>query len=124
METVSPNFFVNDIEKSIKFYNLLGFKTVATVPEQGEIIWAMMNCGNINFMFQTFKSLGNDLPLVQRQNGGSLILYIQIKGIRNYFNQIKDNVTIIKGLEKTFYGATEFSIKDINNFILTFAEDE
>ena len=124
METVSPNFFVDDIEKSIKFYNLLGFKTVATVPEQGEIIWAMMNCGNINFMFQTFKSLGNDLPLVQRQNGGSLILYIQIKGIRNYFNQIKDNVTIIKGLEKTFYGATEFSIKDINNFILTFAEDE
>lgn len=124
METVSPNFFVDDIEKSIEFYKLLGFKTVATVPEQGDIIWAMMNCGNINFMFQTFKSLGNDLPLVQKKNGGSLILYIQIKGIRNYFNQIKDNVTIIKGLEKTFYGATEFSIKDINNFILTFAEDE
>jgi hypothetical protein len=31
---------------------------------------------------------------------------------------------IVKGIEKTFYGATEFSIQDINGYILTFAEDE
>ena len=37
---------------------------------------------------------------------------------------VKDNVTIYKGLEKTFYGATEFSIIDINNYVLTFAENE
>jgi len=30
---------------------------------------------------------------------------------------------VIKGLEKTFYGATEFSITDNNGFVLTFAED-
>jgi len=30
----------------------------------------------------------------------------------------------IKGLEKTFYGATEFSIEDNNGYLLTFAEDE
>jgi len=28
------------------------------------------------------------------------------------------------GLEKTFYGATEFSIADNNNYMITFAEDE
>ena len=33
-------------------------------------------------------------------------------------------LNIIKGLEKTFYGATEFSIQDINGYILTFAEGE
>jgi hypothetical protein len=27
-------------------------------------------------------------------------------------------------LQKTFYGATEFSILDNNNYVLTFAEDE
>jgi hypothetical protein len=36
----------------------------------------------------------------------------------------KDNVKVIKGLEKTFYGATEFSIQDNNGYLLTFAEDE
>jgi uncharacterized glyoxalase superfamily protein PhnB len=33
-------------------------------------------------------------------------------------------VTVVKGLEKQFYGATEFSIKDNNGYVLTFAEDE
>jgi hypothetical protein len=27
---------------------------------------------------------------------------------------------VIKGLEKTFYGATEFSIEDNNGYLLTF----
>ena len=124
METVSPNIFVTDIKQTIDFYKQLGFNVVATVPEQGDIIWAMMTCGTVTFMFQTFESLGNDLPMISRQNGGSLLLYIQTTEIRKFFDQIKDNVKVVKGLEKTFYGATEFSIEDNNGYLLTFAEDE
>ena len=75
-------------------------------------------------MFQTFKSLGNELPSISRQSGGSLLFYIKTTEIRNFFEQIKDNVKVVKGLEKTFYGATEFSIEDNNGYLLTFAEDE
>ncbi|MDR9457859.1 MAG: hypothetical protein RI572_10675 [Salegentibacter sp.] len=75
-------------------------------------------------MFQTFESLSNELPLVSRENGGSLLLYIQTNEIRNFFDKIKDKVKVIKGLEKTFYGATEFSIEDNNGYLLTFAEVE
>ena len=124
METVSPNIFVTDIKLTIDFYKQLGFKVVTTVPEQGDIIWAMMTCGNVTFMFQTFESLGNDLPMISRQNGGSLLLYIQTTEIRKFFDQIKDNIKVVKGLEKTFYGATEFSIEDNSGYLLTFAEDE
>ncbi len=97
---------------------------VATVPEKGDFVWAMMTCGNVTFMFQTYDSLGSELPTISRQDGGSLLLYIQIKEIRLFHDKIKDKVNIIKGLEKTFYGATEFSIQDINGYVLTFAEDE
>jgi uncharacterized glyoxalase superfamily protein PhnB len=124
MDSISPNIFVKDINKSIDFYKQLGFNVVTTVPEQGDIVWAMMNCGNVTVMFQTFESLGNDLPMISRQNGGSLLLYIQTTEIRKFFDQIKDNVKVVKGLEKTFYGATEFSIEDNNGYLLTFAEDE
>jgi uncharacterized glyoxalase superfamily protein PhnB len=124
METVSPNIFVTDIKQTIDFYKQLGFSVVATVPEQGDIIWAMMTCGTVTFMFQTFESLGNDLPMISRQNGGSLLLYIQTTEIRKFFDQIKDNVKVVKGLEKAFHGATEFSIEDNNGYLLTFAEDE
>jgi uncharacterized glyoxalase superfamily protein PhnB len=124
MESVSPNIFVRDINATIAFYKLLGFELVMTVPEQGDAVWAMMKCGEVTFMFQTYASLGDALPDVSRQDGGSLLLYIKLKNIRAFFAGLKDKVTIVQGLEKTFYGATEFSIKDNNGYILTFAEDE
>ena len=82
MESVSPNIFVKDINQTIDFYKQLGFITVMTVPEQGEFIFALMTCGKVTFMFQTFASLADELPMISRQDGGSLLLYIQIKEIR------------------------------------------
>jgi uncharacterized glyoxalase superfamily protein PhnB len=126
MDSLSPNLFVRDILATIRFYEQLGFQTIMTMPEegQGNPDWAMMVNGSVTFMFQTFGSLGEELPPVSRVDGGSLLLYIKLKGIRSFFAGIQDKVTVIKGLEKTFYGATEFSITDNNNYLLTFAEDE
>ncbi len=124
MDIISPNIFVKDINETIAFYKLLGFSIVTTVPEKGDFVWVMMACGKVTFMFQTFESLGADMPSISRQSGGSLLLYIQTKAIRTLFEKLKADVTIVKGLEKTFYGATEFSILDNNGFTLTFAEDE
>ena len=136
MDSLSPNIFVKDLPATIAFYKRLGFELTMTVPalpagaseaaspaEPGaELVWAMMVCGNVSFMFQTFQSLGDTLPRISRQDGGSLLLYINLKNIHSFFEKIKEKATIVAGLEKTFYGATEFSISDNNNFILTFAE--
>lgn len=124
METVSPNIFVEDIHATTAFYEMLGFTVIATVPEEKNPIFVMMTCGSVTFMFQTFSSIENTLPLINRSKGGSLLLYIKMKNIRAFFEKIKDKVTIVQGLEKTFYGATEFSIQDNNHYMLTFAEDE
>jgi uncharacterized glyoxalase superfamily protein PhnB len=125
MESLSPNIFVADISKTIEFYTILGFDLAMSVPETGpDFVWAMMVKGNVTMMFQTMESLGEELPEIKRTNGGSLLLYIKLSGIHAFFEDIKDKVTVLKGLEKTFYGATEFSILDNNNYVLTFAEDE
>ncbi len=124
MDSLTPNIFVNDIDETINFYKTIGFKVAMTVPEEGDFVWVMMTCGKVSFMFQTFESLGSELPEISRQNGGSLLLYIQIKEIRQFHDKIMDKVKVIKGLERAFYGATEFSILDNNGYILTFAENE
>ncbi|HTH82447.1 MAG TPA: VOC family protein [Mucilaginibacter sp.] len=125
MEALSPNIFVTDMKATVAFYELLGFKITMSVPETGDdLVWAMMVNGSVTMMFQTYESLANDLPEISRKDGGSLLLYISLKGIQQFFEQIKDKVTVLKGLEKTFYGATEFSIKDNNGYVLTFAEHE
>ena len=124
MDSLAPNFFTKNITQTIEFYNQLGFTVVATVPDQGDYVWVMMTCASVTIMFQTFESLGKDLPEIKRQDGGSLLFYIKLKNIRVFFESLKSKVTIVKGLEKTFYGATEFSIQDNNGYVLTFAEDE
>jgi uncharacterized glyoxalase superfamily protein PhnB len=125
MKSLSPNIFVNDIKATIAFYTKLGF-TVAdevTTPE-GEKVFAMMKNGSVIFMFQTLASIEGIHPMVSRTNGGSLLLYISVDNICQYYDQVKDHVTLLTPLEKTFYGATEFSLCDNNNYLLTFAEHE
>ena len=125
MESLSPNMYVHDVKSTIEFYRNLGFKPVMTVPEDDEApVWAMLQNGNVTLMIESFKNIEGRLPEISRQPGGSFLLYINIKGIRAFFEEIKDNVTVLSGLEKTFYGATEFVIKDSNGYVLTFAEHE
>ena len=125
MESLSPNIFVDNMNETIEFYRSIGFQMVMTVPEAGEDpVWAMLTNGGVTVMFQTFGSLAEELPEISRNNGGSLLFYIKLKNIRRFFEEIKDKVKVLKGLEATFYGATEFSILDNNNYVLTFAEDE
>lgn len=124
IQSLSPNIFVRDIQKTIDFYKQFGFKVSMSVPEEGDLVWAMMSCENVTFMFQTFDSLGDEIPDISRNDGGSLLFYIQVKEIRKFHDRMKDRVKVIKGLETTFYGATEFSILDNNGYVLTFAENE
>lgn len=123
MDSLTPNFFVKDINQTINFYKILGFKVIMTVPEQSPFVWVMMANESVSLMFQSFESLGDELPQINRTDGGSLIFYIKMKGILDFFNKISGSVKVVKGLEKTFYGATEFSILDNNGYVLTFAED-
>ena len=125
MDSLSPNIFVESMDETIAFYKSIGFGLVMTVPETGtEFVWAMMTNKDVTFMFQTFASLGEELPEISRKSGASLLFYIKLQKIREFFDLIKDKVTVLKPLDKTFYGATEFSILDNNNYVLTFAEDE
>lgn len=125
MESLSPNIYVHDMNSTIAFYQILGFKSIMTVPENGENpVWTMMKNGNVTLMFESFKSIEGRLPEINRTDGGSLLLYINVKDIQGLFASIKDKVTVLSGLEKTFYGATEFVIKDCNGYVLTFAEHE
>lgn len=124
MESLAPNIFVKDMNATIAFYRQLGFEITMTVPEKGDYDWVMMMNQGVTFMFQTFKNLGDLVPQINRKDGGSLLFYIKLKGIRAFHDKIKDKTKVIVGLNKTFYGATEFSVVDNNGYVLTFAEDE
>ncbi len=125
MKSISPNIFVNDLQATITFYTKLGFTITheVTTPE-GETVFAMMANGSVTFMFQSFATIKGKYPMVSRADGGSLLLYITVDNIRQFYANINQHVTVLNGLEKTFYGATEFSLRDNNNYLLTFAQHD
>ena len=122
MESIAPNIYVFNIQETISFYKKLGFQIQAKNPDNENPVFVLMTCGKVTVMFQSFESLGDELPIVKREKGSSLLLYIQLKNIQEFYDSIKDRVEVYRELEKTFYGATEFSIIDNNDYLLTFAE--
>jgi len=124
MESISPNIFVHKIQETISFYQKLGFQIQAKNPDTESPDFVLMTCGNVTVMFQTFDSLGDELPIIKKEKGSSLLLYIEMKNIQEYYEKIKDKVKVYKELEETFYGAIEFSIIDNNQYLLTFAEHQ
>ncbi|TDQ07154.1 VOC family protein [Pedobacter metabolipauper] len=125
MKSISPNIFINDLQATMTFYTKLGFTVTdeVTTPE-GEKVFALMTNESVTIMFQTFASIEGKHPMVNRTAGGSLLFYISVNNIRQYYDDIKEHVTVLTGLEKTFYGATEFSLCDNNNYLLTFAKHD
>jgi len=126
-QSLTPNLMVEDVSKTLNYYEkILGFTTLRTIPEKGGVLdWGMMKRNDVVMMFQSRKSLADDLPAMQgRKPGGGMTLYIKMEGVPDLYNDLQDKVEIVADLEDTFYGTTEFSIIDLNGYVVTFAEDK
>lgn len=127
LNTLTPNLMVNDVEETIEYYtDILGFTVLMTVPETGKLDWAMVKRNDVLFMFQTIKSLSSELPqLAGKKPGGGLTFYIKVDRITELHEELFNNeVEIISDLDSTFYNTIEFSIIDINGYVLTFSEEQ
>jgi uncharacterized glyoxalase superfamily protein PhnB len=120
---MTPNLTVENVNKTVEFYrNLLDFEFVTSVPELGQLDWAMMKNGTVEIMFQSVSSIAKDLPdFAGKQPGGSLMLYARVENVKALFDRIQGKVTLVHGLQKTFYGMEEFTIRDLDGYFLTFA---
>lgn len=125
IKKITPNMMVDDVNKTVDFYRetLSCFELVISDPKQGQFDWAMVSCEDNELMFQSRKSLSKSIPgLKDTKSGGSMIVYIEMDNIEELYNRIKNRVTVIKDLHRAYYGATEFIIKDINDYIVVFAK--
>lgn len=125
IKTMTPNLMVSNVAEAIMYYqNNLGFEVVQTVPENPPYDWAMISTEGIALMFQAEKSIREEFaPLQQQPLGGGLSFYLRVSGIEAMYEKFKGKVTIVNDLKESFYGMTEFSVQDLNGFVLTFAEN-
>ncbi len=125
LKKLTPNLMVEDVNQTLNFYtNILGFEVLATVPETGQLNWAMLKQGDVEIQLQLRASLTEELPIFKdKQIGGALTLYIGVEGIEELHERLKDKVTIVQAMHTTFYGTQEFAIQDCNGFVLSFSQE-
>ena len=53
----------------------------------------------------------------------SFSLLIDVDDAKNLYDKLKEELEIVQELQLMFYGQYEFSVKDLNGYIITFSED-
>jgi uncharacterized glyoxalase superfamily protein PhnB len=132
---LTPNFEVADVRQTVQFYqSVLGFTLTAAVPETQDgvhqqlsdgvpYVFAMMKLGDVELMFQRSDSFKHDVEIANNESiVASVSFYIEVEGIQELYNSVKDRVTQIIPIKKTWYGADEFYMHDVNGYILGFSE--
>ena len=66
LRKLSPNLGVEDVDRTIAYYrDVLEFELILAVPPDGPTDWAVMKCGDVEMMFQSFKSLIVEIPALK-----------------------------------------------------------
>ena len=126
MLKVAPTLLVDEIEPSLAFYTeALGFDKVVDVPgDDGKLAFAMLSQGNVEIHLQTRVGAAQDIPYLAGRGGPpSGFLYIDVKDVHGLFERLKGRVEVLVPLQKTFYGATHFFIKDPGGQVVGFSQN-
>ncbi|MGJ1386213.1 VOC family protein [Sphingobacterium spiritivorum] len=132
---LSPNFEVIDIRKTVDFYTKnLDFNLIMAVPEtqdgidsafaeNKEYVYALVQKDNVEFMFQRSDTFKDDVVFSKGQTVGATVsFYMEIEGIKGFYENLKSKELEMTELKTAWYGMQEFYVKDLNGYILGFAE--
>jgi uncharacterized glyoxalase superfamily protein PhnB len=121
---LTPNLMVPDVDEATEYYAKLGFNRVVRVPTEGGVAeFGILVAGNVELMLQSRDSIAEDLPPVLSQPyGGGCIIYIEVDDIKNLHDSLAGQVEVVVPLRETFYGSTEFYLRDPYGYTIGFAQ--
>ena len=122
---LTPNLVVRDVEASLNFYrSALGFQLGFTVPDQPPYVFGSVTSGGVEIFFNDQKAVLEEYPaLGSKPIGGSLTLFIEVKGIEGVLAAVqKSGAKITMPLKDQFYGMREFAFEAPEGWVVTIAQ--
>ncbi|MCW5256100.1 glyoxalase [Verminephrobacter aporrectodeae subsp. tuberculatae] len=130
------NMMVADVNKAIDFYaDVLGFQHVMSVPMGSEevlfqydgnkaLVYALIKNGDIELMLQEQRSLRENVPAFADAADirSSAVLYFEVDDLATLATRLKKHCEVVRDLHDTFYGMKEIYVKDLNGYVLGFAQ--
>ena len=96
VKRITPVLFVKDIETVLPFWvDALGFAKAIEVPHGDKLGFVALQKGNTEVMYQSFASLGEDMPLIaEAARKGPTFLYIEVDNLDAVLAALKGKLTI------------------------------
>ena len=115
LTSFAPQFLVDDLDRSIRFYERLGFKF-------GETWEGFYAIGHLDgFELHLKESLKSDEVRRHRRDNENLDAAAGVAGIEAFYEQcVANGVTIMRPLTPTEWGTKDFYVEDPDGNIISF----
>lgn len=124
LTSLSPVLIVASVEPCIDFWTGLGFTKENEVPGGDGLIFASVRKDGVEIMYQTRASvLADDPSQAADLNGHSVGLFITVGSVADLdaLEQAVSGAPVVKPRHDTFYGTTEFYVREPGGNIVGFA---
>ena len=124
LKQLTPVLIVDAVEPCIQFWTeRLGFAVTNEVPgPDGKLVFASVQQGGIEIMYQTRASVIDDQPGAAKDlMGHSVALFITVDDL----NQVEASLAgapLVKARHQTFYGSTEMYVREPGGNTVGFAQ--
>ena len=124
-----PELSVSNLEKSLEFYKLIGFKIEY---ERKENRFVFLSLGEIQFMLQEISDDDKwNVGTLSYPFGNGINFQLEIENVDDIYNKLKNNgYKIAFEMEENWYrqnnkllGNKEFLVQDPDGYLLRFSED-
>lgn len=124
LKQLTPVLIVDEVEPCVKFWtDRLGFELTNKVPDKdGKLIFASVQLGGIEIMYQTRSSVLSEQPgSAGDLTGHSVALFITVADLDGVEKALA-GVPVVKPRHDTFYGSTEIYVREPGGNTVGFAQ--
>lgn len=124
-KSITTNLMVDSVTETVDFYTKkLEFTMITSVPKNnGGLQFAILVKDELMIMLQDRENLVKEYPVLATvKTQPSITLFIKVDNFSDLYDALKGKCEILSEPHKTFYGLSEFAIKDNNGYVLTFTE--
>src|SRR4029078_13342433 len=126
LKSLTPVLIVDAVEPCVQFWiDKLGFSKPREVPgDDGKLVFAILQKDSVEIMYQTTASVIAESPdQANDLSGHSTALFITGPSIGDLdeIEQAVRGAPVVKPRHKTFYGSTEFYIREPGGNVVGFA---
>jgi predicted enzyme related to lactoylglutathione lyase len=120
-QSVVPLLQVSNLAETLEYYEaVLGFRIVSLWPDAHDPKWAHVVRGQTRFIL-TFDLGASDRPFIA-EKGNGVVLYVVVDDIDAAYEELETRGAIVVQDMVDFGGRRQFSIGELNGYVLAFVE--